>query len=309
MSGATDLLADPSGRGRIEIAYGALHSLQTLRAAMPIVESMAPKGAAVGLRLSENSVVLYTLERLDWDQQQAVRAATEVPLVFELMDGPNIEHSTRGGRKLQPPTCTTGFTVRNGNGVRGVITAAHCWKPGDNDPVYWFSNLIYYSLDVVAEFDDADEDWAYLRQPSGANPLYPVEKMFWDGSVWRTVTEGDAPGQAMMEGDTVCHYGFGSELDGKPYSCGVVTDAYHDPGDFCGEPNGPCNEAFAFVRNPTGGGPQTEPYCAGGDSGGPWFLGFRAYGIHKGGNEFFHNTCYFTRTQKIDNHGFNILEQ
>jgi hypothetical protein len=106
----------------------------------------------------------------------------------------------------------------------------------------------------------------------------------------------------------VCHFGYGSAYAGVGTTCSTVDMPLSYPGgEYCGTPDGsvPCEWEFARVRSTE----LDEIRCYGGDSGGPWFHGTRAYGIHKSGDYLFNDgPCWFTRTQKVDNHNFDILE-
>ncbi|MDQ3525911.1 MAG: S1 family peptidase, partial [Chloroflexota bacterium] len=60
-------------------------------------------------------------------------------------------------------------------------------------------------------------------------------------------------------------------------SCGTIESITHDPGSLCGpNRNGECASTWVRVTGP-------NLACSGGDSGGPWFNGGTAYGIHKSG--------------------------
>lgn len=199
-----------------------------------------------------------------------LQAAAGVPIKVER--GPQVEnHHTYGGRKLTVsgnPECTTGFTVHNlDTGVRGVVTAGHC----ANAPTYWQDGTTNYPLTLMGVRDNPDQDAQWMD-----NTGHAEFDDFWDGDSFRDVVSTIPRRNAL--GDFVCHYGIGS-AQSEPipgYSCGTVTNINFDPGDICGTPDGPCNSVWVKVEG-------ANLACFGGDSGGPWFTGNAAYGIHNAG--------------------------
>jgi hypothetical protein len=138
------------------------------------------------------------------------------------------------------------------------------------DPTYHESPAISYVVDFSGKRWDSNQDFAWYQT---SHIEYPK---FWDGSQLRTQT-GTQP-RLQMEDQPVCHYGIGSDaLPGENgYSCGIVVDIQFNPGsNYCN--NGPCDPVWVRVI-PGGSGLE----CELGDSGGPYFWGFIAWGIQSG---------------------------
>ena len=78
-------------------------------------------------------------------------------------------------------------------------------------------------------------------------------------------------------GTTVCKYGKNTR-----YTCGELISKSYDPGDGYGP-------TWMRVRNF-----DIDDLSAGGDSGGPWFVGTKAYGTHKGAIPIFDDNGVYT---------------
>lgn len=298
--GVDMLLEDASAYGEVVIQLGAQFTYEELLSGLARLDEGLSDypGASVGLRLSENSVVFRSPGSLTSLASESVRARARVPVLFEVGEEVTNQH-TWGARSLYPPGCTTGFTAKTANGIKGVLSAAHC----DNVSNKYHQNAdISYPMTVFYDFYDNDEDWEYVKEPNSVQNPHPVEPKFWSGFEYRIVTNGDAPPVTEMEGDFVCHYGRGSQAQ----RCGIIDDATYDPGDICG---GPCSAQFVKVVDIPGTTHELD--CQGGDSGGPWFTLNQAYGIHKAGTSGPPgpgHICVLTTTHKIDGHNFDILE-
>jgi hypothetical protein len=167
----------------------------------------------------------------------------------------------RGGAAAS--TCTTGFTVQANSSNRGFVTAGHC---GNSQS--WASTPTGSpgaSSTFGGEIHSATADIQYHRitsPHSTSNTFY--------GSSSSTATIRNGTGVATV-GLHLCHRG---KVTGS--SCGNVTDTTFAP-----TWNGACGTATCravFVRV-DGLNLEGSP----GDSGGPWFRGGAAYGIHMGG--------------------------
>lgn len=230
-----------------------------------------PRQIASELDVIRGRVLLSSEEPLAQATLDALRERAAVPVDFELGPAP-VDLHTYGGKRLTVGItnhCTTGFTVRNtSTNVRGVLTAGHC-----NDSLtYWQSATISYTLALMGVRDDADQDAQWMR--SEEHDHYDD---FWDGDSYRDVA--GVTTRANADGDFVCHVGIGSNPFVAPfgYSCGVVTSIAADP-DTCFTPDVPdaCDDVWVKVEGP-------NLACYGGDSGGPVFSNFSAYGILKAG--------------------------
>ena len=183
-------------------------------------------------------------------------------------------------------TCTTGFSVRTSSGTTGVVTAAHC---GNTLSYQSYSSSAVKSLTFRSESKNAHADVQWHSGPVSASPS------FYASSTTSARTVVGLAYRADMVGSYACHRG---RTTG--YSCGTVQTVSYRPtyDGACG--SSPCAATWARV---TGSGLK----CYGGDSGGPWFLSNRAYGIHKGGSSSGTGTgqcgsAWFTPIRYVDNY-------
>jgi streptogrisin C len=159
---------------------------------------------------------------------------------------------SRGGLDIEPAGCTSGFTVVNNAGVRAMSTAGHCRsieRYFDRDLGTW---EFAYGIGTPHE-----GQWGDLR----VYQTYGVKSPSFHAQIddIRNVEDVRLVSE-MNEGDLVCHYGIATR-----YSCGAVDRVSTTCGD---SPN-------RLVR--VIGGERAR-----GDSGGPWFNGTRAWGLHAG---------------------------
>lgn len=154
--------------------------------------------------------------------------------------------------------CTAGFVVQSG-GTLGISTAGHCF---DDTNVYQNRPLPY----VTGQFSGSiDSQW------HTAPGLRPTNRV-WDGQYdastpyYRHITAYKTRAQ-QVAGEFVCKYGITTG-----YTCGTIVTTSYTPGYIPG-----ATATYVFVDNPN------QNLSEGGDSGGPWFSGETAYGIHSGG--------------------------
>jgi hypothetical protein len=181
-------------------------------------------------------------------------------LRIEEVDAPVGDGHTRGGADLS--TCTSGFVVRHpSNGVRGYITAGHC---GNNQTYFEFGGTSY-STTFIDEIRDADQDVQWHTTPHIEQPRFYASST----TSHRPLTSRRTRSQQSV-GGYVCHRG---KTTG--YSCGTIQTKTFAPTYTNACPGTTCSSVWVRVS-----GSSLE--CFPGDSGGPWFLVFRAYGIYKG---------------------------
>ena len=165
----------------------------------------------------------------------------------------------RGGQRFGY-RCTSGFTARQrGTGRHGIITAAHCTESSMHD----------VRLTPVVDRLGPDVDARFLSVPTGSS------HRLLDEFVCRGVTPCDVTGDVSrnrMMSSYVCHYG-----KNTGNTCGTVIDINFDPGGGNSACSNGCDNTFVRVNGPNLRG------CVG-DSGGPFYRGGVAYGIHMGGN-------------------------
>jgi hypothetical protein len=180
------------------------------------------------------------------------------PVRVHLIGAPLQQQHTRGGANLS--TCTAGFVVANSAGTRGVTTAAHC---GSTQTYFEFGGTSYPAT-FVAERYDADED---VQWHTTTHDEYP--EFYADLTTTARVLTGRRLRSSTAVGNTACHRGKNSG-----YSCGSVQSTTFQPTYSC---NGfTCSATYISVAGPS-------LACEGGDSGGPWFNGQTAFGVHVAG--------------------------
>ena len=152
--------------------------------------------------------------------------------------------------------CTSGFSVQKIGGVEGVLTAGHCM----NTAGYVGNELVFKE-----GWNGTNTDAQWFGTP-GLDDMPRVA----DGPVtWRYI-EGKQGRAYQHKGDSVCHWGLGLDAHQLPMQCGDIESVNYAP---------------SWVPNATSTYIRVNADCAGGDSGGPWFKGHDAYGVHSGGNE------------------------
>lgn len=186
-----------------------------------------------------------------------------------------------GGQRVGD--CTSGFAARQrGTGVYGIITAGHCDNSYEMHDVTLTLAVRRYGPYVDAQF---------LSVPTGSS-----HRLF-DEFVCGRVLPCDVAGEVSrfnMMGSYICYYGRNSGN-----SCGAVDDINFRPTDneSCA---GRCSNTFVRV---TGPGLRT---CED-DSGGPWYHGSAAYGIHGGGIDVRdcvsgNKVAYFSAIRDVERH-------
>lgn len=163
--------------------------------------------------------------------------------VVEVEHLPSEEITMYGGLPIS--TCTTGFTVRNSSGRRGVSTSGHCGNS---------QSYSGYSLRFIAESYSGAYD---IQWHDRAGDTYTNRIKV--GSNTRSIT-GVRSRTSQAVGSTVCKQG---KTTG--YTCGTISTI-----SYC------ASGACVWVRVAGNGTNLSE----GGDSGGPWFYGNTAYGSH-----------------------------
>ncbi|HEX2093257.1 MAG TPA: S1 family peptidase [Longimicrobiaceae bacterium] len=146
---------------------------------------------------------------------------------------------------LHLTTCTSGFTVQNSSGSRGITTSAHCGNTQSHEG---------RSLNFLSEREGGSYDIQWHNRSRAV-----FLNTFWDGSTHRTVTATRSRSNQAV-GNYVCKYGMTTG-----YTCGYIeTTSYCYDG------------ACTWIRVGRDGYNLSES----GDSGGPWFNGGTAYGSH-----------------------------
>lgn len=176
------------------------------------------------------------------------------------------------GLKINPAGpnnyCTTGFVVRHViNDDEGVTTAGHC-----EDDTYFRGT--YFPKRAGAFSGPYDLQW---HNSPGYEDRAWIRDGYSDSSTpgYRYVT--GARGRLDQPVDSlVCHYGVGG--DAPELQCGYIRDRSYRPPEGPGQWNNPSATFVRVVNN-------NVDLDDLGDSGGPWFIGGTALGLHSGGNQ------------------------
>lgn len=159
--------------------------------------------------------------------------------------------------------CTSGYTVRNGAGVQGVTTAAHC----PNAQAYGTSAMTFQA---ERNSGDTDAQWHTLT-------TYTMRPWSKDGFTTEPTEPGYRSIRAVIGRDSqpvggyVCKYGYITL-----YTCGTITTKTYQPDATM---TTTLNPTPTYVRVHKDGTTLADH----GDSGGPVFFGTDAYGLVKGG--------------------------
>lgn len=211
------------------------------------------------INVYENNVKIFVAEADRTHLDDIVQAGLlTIPDYIKLITVSNLggtEANIYGGLGLNP--CTSAYAVQNSQGIRGVSTAAHCSE----------SNTLDYNGIVLPVYDMLK--WGSYDVSWHTTPGLTVTNQFQtdiNGYLRRVAATQHRNYQSV--GDYVCKYGVTSY-----YTCGFISSKYVQ-----GNVNFPAYFTFIRVDNTAG----YTNLSSGGDSGGPWFNGTVAYGIHHG---------------------------
>ncbi len=222
-----------------------------------------------------------------------LQGAIDINYVIE--DGRNYGSDATFGGGQPIGDCTAGFAAReNGGGAYGIITAGHCGVDGPDETATMQMHGV--TLPFVTGWASDRADAQFHRIPTGSSHNLRDDFVCLAGqsTTWCDVTTDIARSQMIPRdrtiNDYVCHTGRSSGI-----SCGSIRDINHQPrhSRACWSSSNvvvECRPEFVLVRGASLKG------CHG-DSGGPWYRGTVAYGIHKsstGGDN-----CKATNVQAI----------
>lgn len=279
----------------IRIKYGALNSFDSLKKAQDLVLSINESNdpsiisdfmqgglASIDIDMTSNELVVeinknaqpilsgqYSEEGFATEYAAHLASVVDMPMRFTLGETLVQQTNITGGKTEEG--CTLGFTVVNKDNKKGVVTAGHC------------ANSMK-GLNFVNEIIAGNIDAQFLTGKVGTtikNTFRSNEKQY--RKVRKTMSRDK------MLGLMVCHWGATSYK-----SCGEITSI---------------NRIAPNSRNirldlVTVQGEKLT--CQGGDSGGPWFSGQTAFGIHLGliGSA----TCAFSSIQEVEKElGVNVI--
>ena len=164
------------------------------------------------------------------------------------LDGGNESKYIRGGGTLG--TCTAGFTVRDSGKGRGISTAHHC---KDNKRVYRNHSKDGGSTTVTRKKSHQGKYGDLARYSVGSKTATRTFYYGWNKKRYATAVKNPRVGML------VCNFGktTGSKCT-KVYKVNTARGSY---------------KGMTAVNSHV---------TSGGDSGGPWYFGGTAYGIHSG---------------------------
>jgi len=262
----------------------ALRVLDGRRADLP---RLVPGYRGAGVDPQSGGLVI--MQRPGDDARSIAEAQAELsrslglPVRIRRLDAAMIDSAALGGGRVEGPTadgrrwrCTTGFVVRDPGGTLGVTTAAHC-----PDTLSWRGTSgEERSLPLAGAWGAAEHD---IQIHTGVGPAEGLVYSDAARSQVRPVASWTTRPQT-RPGDWLCMRG-----ESSGYACAVVelTD-FAPPGALCG---GLCAASWVTVAG---------PQCRRGDSGAPFFLGTRAYGVLKGGAYLAGGACAFSYYQSVD---------
>lgn len=179
-------------------------------------------------------------------------------VIVRTVTGTGEESSSYGGLKMNQSDgtnpCTSGFSVvRTTDAAKGVTTAAHCQNNG--------YSLHQVGLDYVTEAYGGDSDAQWHKTPG----LEDENKIKTGIDIWQYITSTKSR-SAMYVDEQVCNYGRSTG-----FGCAYIRDKSWEPVE---PPGVNFNATFILMS--------THKNTLSGDSGGPWFIGNTAYGIHHG---------------------------
>lgn len=202
-----------------------------------------------GVNVHENRVELYVTDQTRFYDELA-RTNRQLPdkaYVVEVDQLSQEETDIFAGLSLSQ--CTSGFSVENASGTKGITTAAHC----DNTQSYGGTDLPFQGSAYGSSYDF---QWHTA-------PGFTVRNLMFDGTYNRYVYPTRHRDDQELD-EFVCKHG---KTTG--FTCGYIINKSYQP----------TGMAATFIRVHRDGVNLSE----GGDSGGPWFSGNTAYGIHIGG--------------------------
>ncbi len=216
------------------------------------VSGLHELGIAVESQINvfQNRVEVFVADRGALDRT-LLKAKVKLPSKVRLVTVDRLSEPVTdiyGGLALT--TCTSGFSVKNSGGTKGVLTAAHC----SNTQAYSGTNLPFQGS---AKCGSYDVQWHTA-------PGFTVRNLAFDGT-WNRYVYGTKSRSSQSAGQYVCKYG---KTTGG--GCGwISTTSYQRGSADCGW------WSSNWIRVHRDGVDLSE----GGDSGGPWFSGNTAYGI------------------------------
>ncbi|MBN6150780.1 hypothetical protein JR065_10540 [Xanthomonas sp. AmX2] len=285
------------GTDTLEVAFetGAAHTVAQLAAGLERVLSSGLRDKASGIHAGyvderAGAVVIEVDPDTRSPAQLTTRLERLAGVPVRVDAAPRSVPQAVYGSGVLSSQCTTGFAVNHAaSNQHGVLTAGHC----DTGAAQTYTGLdgAVHTLNEVALLANANADLLRLGNTAVAFGGY------FYADAWRAATGRRTRG-ATTTGAVHCHYG-----QSGGYNCGSVQSTVSSPGSICGPNNNlACNAVYVRVAG-------ASLFCAGGDSGGPWFTASTlAAGIHFSGPLAGGSPCHYTSTDwAYDSLGLNLL--
>ncbi len=274
-------------------AVEVVASMETLLAAQADAIAAVERVSQVAessVNVFENHVELYTTD--EQALQEALTGASESlsthVVLIQVDQLSSLDHGTEihGGQSMRD--CTSGFSVVHDDGTRGITTAAHC------------ANINQYVGSVAlsrplgeANIGPRDVQWHVVKDDEedegDEGDGYTFRNLVYDGSHHRYIYSTKSRSQQSI-GEYVCKFGMTTHR-----TCGniVAKNFLHAA---------PYNANFWIRVHKEG-----VDLSQGGDSGGPWFSGNVAYGIHHGNAHPDDNDATYMAIDFIESLDINVL--
>ena len=206
-----------------------------------------------------NRVKLFVVDRTGLDSALAtpdVELPDEVDIVT-VNELSTVTTDLYAGLSTVP--CTAGFSVVHSDGRKGITTAAHCGT------AISFNGT---ALKYVQGFLGGNHDVQWHTAPG-----FTLRGLMKVGPNLSRHVRSTKHRDDQVVGEYVCRYGKITH-----YTCGDIRSKHVQPTNQKGCENTPCQYSATFIRVEVTFGLVSQF----GDSGGPWFSGNSAYGIHRG---------------------------
>ena len=233
----------------VDVSLAQLQEVQS-QAIQAIDSKAIPIESGIDVQGGKVKVYVAERDRLDEEIEEGrVTLPDRVDLVTVSAMGQK-EADIYGGLALSK--CTSGFSVKNSSGTKGITTAGHC----DN-------NISYNGTDLPFKLEK--EDTVYDIQWHTAPGFTVTNKIRTASSGSTRSITGTVGRNSQALNSHVCKYGKITH-----YTCGYIKDKNYRPSGH--------SATFILVDNTAG----YNDLSSGGDSGGPWFHFNDAYGTHFG---------------------------
>jgi Ricin-type beta-trefoil lectin domain-like len=298
-----DLGADEFRTSSAQFSWEELEAAQDdlNKALLPLIEEGMVQ---TSLDPRTNSVAVTLAGGISADAEREVRGLTAGSSVavevragntaklegkLEACSDPFCDAPLRGGAAIYPnfnqdKACTAGFPAVGANGDRYILTAGHCVHQNyTGAPTYlnWTSKdsaLQAHGIGAVAQWGSGGAtEWAKIKANGSwwDSGTWPAQIAYWGAAVSNQAGDFESKGSPIDLNYAIT--GQGTNVVGS-FAChtGIIT------GSSCGSITG-VNVTYNFAGGPNYNLVEISGVCSiPGDSGGPYFTGHSALGLHVG---------------------------